>query len=192
MHGMKIKLALTIVLLQLVALKSTAQTEDSRFINKKSIGGFVATGYGYYHLEVDLSYQPTLIGGYLHLPLYQTKGIFSLGFDVLPQFGLVQFDNQLEYEFGLNIALVFGFAISENNILSFNMSTGPHYISADIETQAKGFIFSDNLYLQFRHNFQHVEVGFSVGFRHISNAELKQPNRGVENSIVGITIAKPF
>jgi lipid A 3-O-deacylase PagL len=169
-----------------------AQNNVGRYINQKSIGGFIAAGFPYYNLEVNVGYHPILIGGYLHLPLYQARKNFNIAIDVLPQAGIVPFDNSTEYELGLNIAFVFGFALGENNVISVNLSSGPHYITANIERQARGYIFSDNLNFTFRHKFKIIEAGFTAGIRHISNAGLEEPNLGVEDIVMGFTIARPF
>ena len=66
---------------------------------------------------------------------------------MLPQFVIVPFDNTTGYEFGLNIPFAFGFALTQRDIFSINIGSGPHYITADIDRQAPGFIFSDNLNL---------------------------------------------
>lgn len=182
----------TAVLLLVAMSYLQAQTPAKKYINQKSIGGFISAGFPYYNLEVDVGYHPILLGGYLHLPLYEANKHFNIAVDILPQFGIVPLNTKTEFEVGLNIAFVFGFAISENNIFSINLGTGPHYITADLERQAKGYIFSDNLNFTFRHKFNTLEAGITAGIRHISNAGFEEPNLGIEDIVIGFTLAKPF
>jgi hypothetical protein len=183
-----------IVLILLLAnpLSSTAQSRNKRYINQKSIRGFISAGFPYYNLEVDVGYHPILIGGYLHLPLYQARKNFNIAIDVLPQVGIVPLDNKTEYEFGLNIAFVFGFAVSERDVFSINISSGPHYITARLDRQESGYLFSDNLNFTFRHKFNVLEAGVTAGIHHISNLGFEDPNIGVETIIIGFTISKLF
>ena len=64
------------------------------------------------------------------------------------------------------------------------LGSGPHYISADLERQATGFIFSDNLMLGSLIRLKkQVFLNLQFGVRHISNANINLPNRGV-NSVI--------
>lgn len=184
--------AISFILLLTITISSTAQVTNKRYINQKSIGGFISAGFPYYNLEVDVGYHPILIGGYLHLPLYQARKNFNIAIDVLPQVGIVPFDNNTEYEFGLNIVFVFGFAVSERDVFSINIGSGPHYITAQLDRQASGYIFSDNLNFTFRHKFNVLEAGVTAGIRHISNLGFEEPNIGVETIHIGFTVAKTF
>jgi Lipid A 3-O-deacylase (PagL) len=179
-------------LILLGTITATAQSVTTRYINQKSIGGFISAGFPYYNLEVNVGYHPILIGGYLHLPLFKAHRHFNIAIDVLPQVGIVPFDNNTEYEFGLNISFAFGFALTPRDVLSINVGSGPHYITAQLDRQAHGFIFSDNLNFTLRHKFKVIEAGVTAGIRHISNAGLENPNIGVEDILIGFTIAKPF
>ena len=186
------KIIIYTLVLVVLTLNSRAQTPMKSYLNQKSVGGFISAGFPYYNLEVNVGYHPILLGGYLHLPLYQAPRNFNIAIDVLPQVGFVFLDNKTEFEVGLNIAFVFGFAIGDDNIFSVNLGTGPHYITADLERQATGYIFSDNLNFTFRHKFNTMEAGITAGIRHISNAGFEEPNLGIEDIVIGFTLAKPF
>jgi Lipid A 3-O-deacylase (PagL) len=189
---MKFYKGFVITLFLLGTLTAMSQSISSRYINQKSIGGFISAGFPYYNLQVGVGYHPILIGGYLHLPLYKAHKNFNIAIDILPQVGIVPFDNTTEYEFGLNIAFAFGFALTPHDVFSINVGSGPHYITAQLDRQAHGFIFSDNISFAFRHKFKVIEAGITAGIRHISNAGLENPNIGVEDILIGFTIAKPF
>ena len=186
------KLLYTLLLVLGMTLNAQAQRPVKSYLNHKSVGGFISAGFPYYNLAADVGYHPILLGGYLHLPLYQTPRNFNIAIDVLPQVGFVFLDHKTEFEVGLNIAFVFGFAIGDNNIFSINLGSGPQYITADLERQATGYIFSDNLNFSFRHKFNTMEAGITAGIRHISNAGFEEPNLGVEDIVIGFTLAKLF
>ena len=74
------------------------------------------------------------------------------------------------------------------------LGSGPHYINAQTQRQAKGFIFSDNLAAGIRLPLPaHLAGEFNIQYRlrHISNAGLKSPNGGINNGflVVGFTRA---
>lgn len=105
-----------------------------------------------------------------------------------PQVGIVRFDNNTEYEFGLNIAMVFDFALSDRDELSNNIGSGPHYITARLDIQASGYLFSNNLNLK----SNELEAWITAGIRHISALCFEDPNISVETILVGFTLAKTF
>jgi len=172
-------------------ITAAAQTpQEDRFINKRTLGGFLSTGIPLYKLPDNTYYQP-IIGGLLyHIPFYKTKNRFSIALDLLPQAVLVPFKTHTEYEFGLNVAFYFGIELSPKTLLSYSIGSGPHYISSDLERQAKGFIFSDNMYFTLRRNHNGIDVAVFAGMRHISNANLELPNLGVNNILIGVSVAK--
>jgi hypothetical protein len=71
------------------------------------------------------------------------------------------------------------------------LGSGPHYISAHLDRQATGFIFSDNLAIGAltRLNRKQLFLNLQFRIRHISNANLKLPNRGVNsyNFFIGLS-----
>ncbi|MCF6352359.1 MAG: acyloxyacyl hydrolase [Cyclobacteriaceae bacterium] len=182
-------LAILFLLVNLVNTNAFGQ-ENPKFINQKTIGGFISTGFPLYKLEEGTTYQPLIIGGALHLPFYQTKSRFNIALDIAPQVGFVPYKNKVEYEFGLNFIIAFGFQIGENSILSINVGAGPHYITAAIERQASGFIFSDHFNIAYKKKINTWQLGVTAGIRHISNAGLEEPNLGIENIGLGFSLGK--
>lgn len=101
-----------------------------------------------------------------------------------PQFNLVKAsttpENSFDIEFGLNLGLRNYIRINENLYLYQMLGSGPHYISAKLDRQASGFIFSDNLAIgSFIRTGKHRFLNALFGIRHISNANLELPNKGV-------------
>ena len=99
-----------------------------------------------------------------------------------------------DYEFGLNLGIRNYVKINDGFYFYQMLGSGPHYISAKVAREASGFIFSDNFALgtflmldqkNLLLNFQYVQ-------RHISNANLKAPNGGVNsyNFVVGLSRIK--
>jgi len=154
--------------------------------------GFV-TGYGNQSfLGVSYTY---------NVMFFQLQHYFSLSdkekWDIelitQPQFNTVRykeidFESEISsgFEFGVNIGFLFRRKIATDNVHIYTfISTGPHYVSGTPDRQVPGFIFSDNLFLGFDVKLTD-KLSFDIrsGIRHISNASIKQPNRGVNSSVV--------
>jgi hypothetical protein len=96
----------------------------------------------------------------------------------------------LDYEFGLNGGIRNYIRVNPDLYFYQMLGSGPHYISAVLVKQANGFIFSDNLAIGIykRINKNSLFLNLQFGIRHISNADLKFPNRGVNsfNILIGL------
>ncbi|MEM8525189.1 MAG: acyloxyacyl hydrolase [Bacteroidota bacterium] len=171
---------------------SFSQAQNTgRFINQKYWGIFVQYGFAYYDLPEQDRYQPFIIGAIHHLPFYQTDGAFNIGVDLMPQIGLVRFNNKLHFEFGANVQFNFNWQVAENHIVGARVGAGPHFINVETQRQAKGFIFSDNFALFYRARLNNnQQIGISSGIRHISNAGLMQPNLGIDDIMIGVEWTK--
>ena len=112
--------------------------------------------------------------------LERHRGALSLFLE--PQFNPVL--RRSEYEFGLGIGVQYTYALTEWLSPYLLLATGPHYISIDTETQAKGFNFSNaagiGFYIPLNKNAA-VNCGYRL--RHVSNADLKEPNGGIDNHV---------
>ena len=110
------------------------------------------------------------------------------------QFNLVKATNtpagKTDVEFGLNLGIRNHIRISRNFYLYQMLGSGPHYISAELDRQANGFIFSDNLAIgSYIHLSSKYFLNLQFGIRHISNANIKLPNRGVNSYIISVGIS---
>ncbi|MDP2423760.1 MAG: acyloxyacyl hydrolase [Bacteroidales bacterium] len=180
----------------LLAGASAQKTEIlSRHINLRSIGLMFQYGHYFYLLPEGLSYRPILIGGTLHLPLSTTKTRFNYGIDFVPQVGF-SFTDKLNSEFGINLYLNANLALGRNSLINFNVGAGPHYTDLVTARQINGFIFSTNFLMAYKHRYRNennqYELAFFSGLRHISNAQTRKPNIGINNLIFGLTVAKMF
>ncbi len=98
-----------------------------------------------------------------------------------------------EIEFGANLGLEYRLNLSDKTALIGAIGSGPHYITAETPKQAKGFIFSDNFTFGLKQTLGNsgTDLHLRTRFRHISNANLKKPNQGIDSwfLIVGATKA---
>ncbi len=112
-----------------------------------------------------------------------------------PQFNFVKADStpkgKTDYEFGLNLGIRHYIKINEGFYFYQMLGSGPHYISAKVDRQASGYIFSDNLALGtlLRLNQTGLFLNLQYVQRHISNAGFKKPNGGINsyNFLIGLS-----
>jgi hypothetical protein len=187
MQHQKLKCLLTLLFFFLFCTNTNAQDSSFRF---KSSGGLI--GYGH-EINIDTRYNLFYFMGDFSWQLGKEKRKDFLAFYLEPQFNLVQTVRPLDIEFGTNIGFRYYQRLSPKFYLYQMLGSGPHFITADLPRQAKGFIFSDNLAVGF---FKEVNAKKSLflnaqfGVRHISNASLKQPNAGVNTLQVMVGLSR--
>lgn len=92
-------------------------------------------------------------------------------------------------EFGVNVGSFLEYNLNSKTSGYVGLGLGPHYISKSLERQAPGFIFSDNIYVGIRWQLDtHLHMDSRINFRHISNANLQQPNGGINNIILSLGV----
>lgn len=98
------------------------------------------------------------------------------------------------YEIGLNIGLLARRNFSNDKFSIYGIiSSGPHFISGVPERQAPGFLFSDNIFIGISPKiYKMLYLDFRLGFRHMSNMDLKEPNKGINNAIVNCGLFYSF
>ena len=64
------------------------------------------------------------------------------------------------------------------------LSIGPTYSNTETERLAKGFAFSDAVVLGVIYKMSNFQINVLSGIRHVSNANLKQPNNGHNASLI--------
>lgn len=197
---MKRKLGMVLVISIVFCSKGMAQngqnsTETSRHF--KTIGGLVGWGnsfskntyYQTYFFMVDYSRS-------FKVP---KKKDFAAWY-AEPQFNFVrdsytpESEINHDYEFGLNLGIRNYVKINDGFYFYQMLGSGPHFISAKVKRQASGFIFSDNLAIGtlLRLTKQNLFLNIQYVQRHISNANLKAPNGGVNsyNFTIGLSRIK--
>ena len=181
-----------LILLLIVLINTThiyCQKYDPMLINKKSAGALAEIAIPFYFKE-QIRYTPVLIGGIFELPLYKTKKSFNISLSFYPNFAYVFVTDGDAYEFGLNIRANFNFAVNKHNVIRGIIGTGPHFMDYHTSRQAYGFLFSDYVLVGYRRYFivndRYCNFDFEIGYRHISNANIKEPNEGISSGILGI------
>jgi hypothetical protein len=172
--------------LTLFSLASQAQDSSRRF----RTAGFLI-GYGR-EINIDTRYNPVFFKGDFSWQFDKKARRRFFSFYLQPQVNLVATVRPTDFEFGTNIGIRYYQQLSPTFFLYQMLGAGPHFITADLPRQAKGFIFSDNLGIGFlkevnREKALYLNVQFLV--RHISNAGFKEPNAGVNslNLLLGLS-----
>ena len=171
----------------LLSAASPLHAQDSlrRFTSAGGITGYgnsfsKNTYYKVFYLAGDFSWS-------FHKP--RKKDFAAWYFE--PQFNLVHTLRPLDFEFGANLGIRNYVKVNEGLYLYQMLGSGPHYISAQVQRQATGFIFSDNLAIgaYTRLNKKSLFLNLQFRIRHISNAGLKEPNGGVNsvNFLIGLS-----
>jgi len=162
---------------------ATGKIERFPFITES--GGIVGMGTG---SIPEGNYQPILLIWHLaadlrhHVSsLKNHRGTLSVICE--PQVNPV-FDPRTDIEFGVGVGLKYMYPVTDRLSPYIMGSVGPHYISVQTEKQASGFIFADTIgagIYYFLDKKSALNIGYR--FRHVSNADLKSPNGGIDTQI---------
>ncbi|MDI6776689.1 MAG: acyloxyacyl hydrolase [Syntrophales bacterium] len=152
------------------------------------------TGFGTSEIN-EGHYQPVLLIWHLGIDLKKYfpkmkdwKG--SLSGYLEPQFNPVT-DPETDFEFGIGLGVQYTHPLTDKLSAYISGSVGPHYISVVTRDQANGFIFSNaigaGLYFFLTKNSA-INLGYRL--RHISNATLAKPNRGIDTQfgVIGYAV----
>jgi hypothetical protein len=196
---MKRKPLVALAMLVLFCTNAKAQYDNREETPKhfQTIGGLVGWGNSF---SANTNYQTYyFMGDYSRSFKIPRKKVF-LAWYAEPQFNLVtnsytpESEINHDYEFGLNLGIRNYIKINDGFYFYQMLGSGPHYMSAVVGRQANGFIFSDNLAIGtiFRLAQQHILVNVQYVQRHLSNANLKLPNRGINsyNFMIGLSRIK--
>jgi lipid A 3-O-deacylase len=179
-----------LLLTALPGATSTAQERgDAKQVNHRWISeaGFIS-GYGNASID-EGSYKTLLLIAHIgadinrFIPaLRNHRG--ALSFFLEPQVNPAL--QQSDIEFGLGIGLQYTYPLMELISPYFLLVTGPHYISVDTTTQSGGFNFATAAGVGFYVSLaKKIALNCGYRYRHVSNAELRQPNGGI-NSHIGL------
>ncbi|MEO1261955.1 MAG: acyloxyacyl hydrolase [Bacteroidota bacterium] len=161
------------------SLKSFGQSE-------RSIGVHLGIPIIHEKLQDGFKYQPYQLLFYYNFANLMKGKKDDLFVYVEPQLVRVLFSpegRKNEIEFGANLGLEYRLNFTDKTALIGAIGAGPHYISAETPKQANGFIFSDNFTLGLKQTIGNsgTDLHLRTRFRHISNANLKQPNQGIDS-----------
>lgn len=179
------------------ASKSEVLEEDLIYFSnaKHRFGALV--GYGdqnLWKIAMDVSYHYEAF--FLQLQYYyvfHSAKRWDFEFIVVPQYQKTRYlsnesisNFSLGYEIGVNSGILFRYNMFQDKVNLYAMaSIGPQFVSGTPDRQSDGFIFTDNFFAGM--NLMAVKglyVDFRSGFRHMSNAGLKSPNKGINNFVV--------
>jgi hypothetical protein len=195
---MKRCMYIAFAMLFIFCIEGTAQKHinDTDYPKRfKTIGGLIGSGNSF---SKNTDYQVFyMIADYSKSFTNPRKKDFVAWY-AEPQFNLVKAESTekgtLDYEYGLNLGIRNYIKINDGFYLYQMLGSGPHYISAEVVRQANGFIFSDNLAVGtfLRLNKKNLFLNFQYVQRHISNANLKAPNGGINfyNVVIGLSKLK--
>ncbi|MFT4758488.1 MAG: hypothetical protein ACI9XO_000077 [Paraglaciecola sp.] len=160
----------------------------------KALGFGLGIPFSNTTLPEGRKYIPYQLLGYYTLHNFSKKKKNNFWLYVEPQWVLVFYDpkHDFDMEFGANLGIKYEFNFGKTTLLTAAIGAGPHVISAVTTDQYRGFIFSDNMEIGIRQLFKNSdwEVHLKARWRHISNANLKKPNDGIDTYLIVVGVAK--
>ena len=176
---------LVVVILLFFPAYSAAGTTDVNSHNKNLLTeSGIIIGYGTGNISEEKHYEPILLIWHLGCDLKRFipkledhQGTLSLYIE--PQINPV-FNPETDIEFGVGVGLKYMHPVTEKISAYIFGSTGPHYITVKTKEQANGFIFSDTIGAGISFFLtKKSSLNLEYRFRHISNADFKKPNGGI-------------
>lgn len=185
------KICLVVLLFSFAGLTTVTGQDGLLFSGSRHKAGLM-TGFGeQFSRENRYYYRPYFIEAEYSYSLIR-KNLWGVDILAQPQYNFTsytadEFSSTLlkGHEFGLNVGfLVRNNFCSDRVSLYAAASAGPHFVSGVPDRQSGGFIFSDNLFVGANVLiYRNLYLDIRTGTRHISNAELKQPNGGLNNYV---------
>ena len=166
--------------------------------SKNKIGVSIGHG-GQYIVPVSYDYNATIFQVHYFRRVFGNEK-WSLDLNLMPNFVTTYFYKNLQdsvrhngYEYGLNGGLVVRRHLFDKFSLYGALTAGPHYISETPDRQRPGFIFSDNLSLGGLIGLdRRIYLDLRASLRHVSNAQLMLPNKGMNNVLFYIGVVVPM
>lgn len=185
--------------LNFISLNNYYAQEDLHEKSKKKIG--FSIGYGDQEikilgfgvdLKVDYSYE-IFFAQFHYVHTIHNNNLLEIGLLLQTEYGITYYKpnknfqvNMRSQEIGMGAGLVFTLKLIDDLLSTYFLaSTGPHYSQKSPERQISGFMFNSNLDIGLIINMQNnLSFDLRTGFRHLSNANLKIPNGGINNWII--------
>jgi len=177
----------------LFLLPLTLHPQDSLLFHGTRHKFGIITGYGNQSgIQVDYRYQVVFLQGQYYYTIWRAE---TWGVDIITQ---VQYNTtdladgphfsalSHGYEFGLDAGFLLRKNILDNHVSMYAfISSGPHYVHCSSERQSDGFNFSDNFFLGMNVKInKNIYLDTRFGVRHISNAGIREPNRGFNTAVI--------
>lgn len=171
---------------------------QSQVSKKRELGIRVAYGIVNQVLPEGDIYRPLLILPYFNYYLSKREKRSKFSVYAEPQLTpvFVEYQNsgkdQFEKEIGINGGVMYSYWFNWFTLYA-GIGSGPDYISVFTRRQAHGFIFSDNLFGGLKtHIAKDYYLDLHIRLRHISNAGLDNPNKGINNLFAGAGVSRFF
>ena len=185
-----------IIFLSLLSINSFSQEEPKKQILKE-VGFWPGFGYGNSHKSLpEGNYQPYYFLFHVSFWPFAKNAFLHERFQLYlePQYNYVELVSDSTkisgHEFGLNIGAKYIYPLFKNVDLFMCISTGPHSFSATTVKQAPGYLFSDNMGIGTYYHFSDKLAGvFTFRIRHLSNADTRQPNNGINTDNIHLGIS---
>lgn len=166
--------------------------------SKNKIGVSIGHG-GQYIVPVSYDYNATIFQVHYFRRIFGNDK-WSVDLNLMPNFVTTYFYKNLQdsirhnsYEFGLNGGVILRRAVAGQTSLYMALTAGPHYIEETPDRQRPGFIFSDNLSLGMLIGLnKQIYLDLRASLRHVSNAQLMLPNKGMNNVLFYIGAIIPL
>jgi len=177
-------ISILLLLAVLLVMPDTAGATPEITRSPVTESGFVV-GYGTGGVE-EGKYEPVLMIWHIGFCLKEFKTEKRknrkdmISFYIEPQVNPV-IQPEKDVEFGVGAGLKYVHHITNDLSASLMASFGPHWITINTESQARGFVFSSTIGLGisfFVTDTSSVTLGCRV--RHLSNADCKKPNGGID------------
>jgi hypothetical protein len=145
----------------------------------------VILGYGTGDIADNKHYEPILLIWHLGVDLKKFfpelgKHKGRVSFYLEPQINPVV-NSKMNIEYGIGLGIKYMYPITDKLSPYIMGSVGPHYISVVTNDQANGFIFADTIGVGFYYFLtKNSAINLGYRFRHISNADLADPNSGID------------
>ncbi|MDO8897661.1 MAG: acyloxyacyl hydrolase [Bacteroidales bacterium] len=173
---------------------NTLSGSNSFFNTEKHKLGIVVGYANNMFFDVNYRYRIVMIQPQFYYSLFK-KDFLELEMLFQPQFNTTifgeektNFSQNAGIEFGLNFGPLLRLK-PKNSVVSYyaSISVGPHYVSGAPSRQSSGFVFLGNAFGGINVLLGEIlSLDLRAGYRHISNAGIKEPNAGVENVFLNI------
>jgi hypothetical protein len=187
------KIISILLLAVFVLFLQTIRAQENQGLQRFKTKGFLV-GYGK-AVNKETNYKIIYLAGDFSWSFkkYPKKNFFAAWY-FEPQVNPVRSNRPWDIEFGTNLGIRTYWKINNGFYFYQMLGSGPHFITADVKRQAKGFIFSDNAALGFMRSLEkkNLFINMQLRWRHISNAGLKDPNGGVDSWNVFVGISKLY
>ncbi|NMB82841.1 MAG: acyloxyacyl hydrolase [Ignavibacteria bacterium] len=145
-------------------------------------------------LKVDYSYE-ILFAQFSYIYSLFNNDWWHIGFNLQTEYGITYYKlnkkflaESRSHELGISGGIIFSSKVITDVLnLYLLFSVGPHYTQKSPERQVSGFMFNNNYDIGIN-IFMRDNLLFDLrtGFRHLSNANLKNPNGGINNWIISL------